>query len=326
MKKVLAIVLSIIMVFGYGVLTVFAAAGDVAAPEVDVAAAPEEDAEVAEDAELDGEDVAVEGEIDSTGTSDPTFVLTQVNETVEIGDTVDVIVQLRNGAGLTSAQFYIQYNPYRLAFVSCEVADDISAEGNIMIQSDDDNPDGEVQYFKDGSIKCSVPFLLIHLNQFPESLANCDLAVLHFKAIGGGDCRLMLMHDLCEIADGDEANPQECGAEYEEVIVPVECEEGQEAEDWDYAWAPADVTVPDVDANTTTSVSKSKKPLIIAVIAIIVVAVVLILVIVLKNNGVKEDEPEKAAAPEKKVQPEKKIEPEKIDEQEATKDESSDKE
>lgn len=215
----------------------------------------------------------------------PEFILTETSDDAAVGDTVDIVLSVKNGKGLACAELHVQFNPYQLAFLGYELSEAANSESGLMIMSADPNESGEMQYAEDGKTPISgIPVYLIHARMFSDNVDNADLCILHFKAIGGGDCRLQFLANDVEMCEGnDEVATIGVAAIAKDISVSID---GDEAPDWDYdVSVPVDVTVP----NASSSIDV-KKIVIIVLIAILILAAIAALVLAIRQNGVKKDD------------------------------------
>jgi|LSQX01.2.fsa_nt_gb uncharacterized membrane protein len=215
----------------------------------------------------------------------PEFYITQSTENVAVGDYVDVVVSGRNLAGLATAELWVEINPYRLDFVNYEIAEDVADESGLIVMSHDPNESEDIRYDKDGVTPISgIPVYFVHARSVSEEMDEMDIAILHFKAIGGGDCRLEFLANSVEVCiDGNEIEPVAVDAKYADIVVPIE---GELASEWDYdVSVPVDVTVPDLNQG-----KKGKTIIIVIVIVVLVAVAAFALVMAIRQGGIKEDE------------------------------------
>ena len=184
-----------------------------------------------------------------------------------------------------AAELWVEINPYRLAFVNYEIAEDVADESGLIVMSHDPNESEDIRYDKDGVTPISgIPVYFVHARSVSEEMDEMDIAILHFKAIGGGDCRLEFLANSVEVCiDGNEIEPVAVDAKYADIVVPIE---GELASEWDYdVSVPVDVTVPDLNQG-----KKGKTIIIVIVIVVLVAVAAFALVMAIRQGGIKEDE------------------------------------
>ncbi|MBR1811854.1 MAG: hypothetical protein IJ766_09485 [Clostridia bacterium] len=216
----------------------------------------------------------------AANTDKPLLYVTDV--TGAVGDAVAAEIAMANVEGFTSGDIVIQYNPYMLEFTGFTPSEAMQSS-NIFLQASE--PAEKDLY---GNIFHEVYISLVHMEQFPAELDICSLGSLHFNAIGGGECPLMLT--AFDIA----INDVEVDAE---LISGVAAIEGEVASAWDYgAYAQELITLPE---NGDYQVEKgSSFPAWLKAVAVVAVVAVIALVIffIAKGKNIVDDDDELDAA------------------------------
>lgn len=118
----------------------------------------------------------------------PSLSVTSAEGTV--GEDLTVTISMKNVQGLTSADITLYYNPYMLYFKGLKMSDALESDSNVVSMSTEQLPRDATDRYGE-PINCCV-ITLVHLEQFPQSLNNCELATLTFEAISGGNSPLVL--------------------------------------------------------------------------------------------------------------------------------------
>lgn len=236
--------------------------------------------------------------ISAAAAGEPEFFLTTSTKDVKVGDEVEVVLSVRNGKDLASGELWIEFNPYRLVYLSAELSEAAKAESGLQLVFPTENTSRAPQYSPDDSklLLSGIPCFFIHLTQFSDNVNNADLCTFKFLAIGGGDCRLEFLARDIEIVKGDPDHPEKVSAKASDGAVPID---GELASDWDYdVSVPEDVTVPGEKGT-----DNKKTMVIIAIVIIVIIGGVVALVMALKQNSFKDDDdssPEDKASEAKK--------------------------
>lgn len=184
-----------------------------------------------------------------------------------VGDTVTVTVSMGNVKGFTSGDIVVQYNPYMLQYEGFEMSTELSA-ASVYLEATEKTEDNKDIH---GNISHEVYIGLLHMEEFPVALDECDVGTITFTAIGGGACDLEITAMSFDF-DGQERTPR---TNVGQVRI-----EGEEASSWDYdAITSAIITVPQgqYEVDTSRGLSTAMKVLIVVVIIAVVVAIVFVI-------------------------------------------------
>ena len=184
-----------------------------------------------------------------------------------VGDTVTVTVSMGNVTGFTSGDIVVQYNPYMLQYEGFEMSTELSA-ASVYLEATEKTEDNKDIH---GNISHEVYIGLLHMEEFPVALDECDVGTITFTAIGGGACDLEITAMSFDF-DGQERTPR---TNVGQVRI-----EGEEASSWDYdAITSAIITVPQgqYEVDTSRGLSTAMKVLIVVVIIAVVVAIVFVI-------------------------------------------------
>ena len=200
-----------------------------------------------------------------------------------VGDLITVTLSLGHVAGFTNGSFIIQYNPYMLQYEGFQLSTQMFTANVSYVVTDETGANVKDE---NGVIAHDVRIALVHMDEFPEELTNCDIGTITFRAIAGGSCDLEVTAREFDF-DMESVTPR--------VHSGVAVIEGEpEASTWDYdAHTVPLVTVPDGPyevAQSSGGLSTVAKVLIF--LAIIVVVVLLVVMIARGKNISDEEEPE----------------------------------
>lgn len=164
----------------------------------------------------------------------------------KIGDTVTVTVSMKNVVNFTSGDLNILYNPNILQLQKVTKSKAMTSDKEITIMYTDPEDPGQESHSDIGAFYLSV----LHLNKFPQSLNACDLVSLEFKAVGGGECPLILSVSSFYMDE----TPSEPTIASGMVTI-----EGDAAESWDYG-AHADSDILYTDASYADHLTGAVQP------------------------------------------------------------------
>ncbi len=214
-----------------------------------------------------------------------------------VGDTVSITISMGNVQGFTSGDIVVQYNPYMLQYEGFEMSTELSSTSVYLEATEKNESSTDIH----GNIPHEVYIGLLHMEEFPAALDECDVGTITFTAIGGGACDLEITAMSFDF-EGQEIAPR---VNVGEVRV-----EGEEASSWDYdAITSAVITVPDGQyaVETTRSLSTTMK----VVIALAIIAIVIVIVLVIakgrnivddENGDANDEEANAPAAPEQQTE------------------------
>ena len=208
-----------------------------------------------------------------------------------VGDTVTVTVSMGNVQGFTSGDIVVQYNPYMLQYEGFEMSTELSST-SIYLEATEKTEDNRDIH---GNISHEVYIGLLHMEEFPVGLSECDVGTITFTAIGGGACDLEITAMSFDF-NGEERTPR---TNVGQVRI-----EGEEASSWDYdAITSAVITVPEGQYEVAVSGGLSTAMKVIIALVIIAVVVVIVLVIAKGKNIVDEEDSEDAQEPSAPAEP-----------------------
>lgn len=107
-----------------------------------------------------------------------------------VGEDITVTVSMENVQGMTSADITLYYNPYVLYFKELKLSDTLASNNNVVTMFTEQLPKGAKNEY--GELQNYCVMTVLHLEEFPQSLNNCDLATVTFEALAAGESPLIL--------------------------------------------------------------------------------------------------------------------------------------
>lgn len=159
----------------------------------------------------------------------PLVYLTDIEGKVGSEEKVTAKLLFANAEGFTGGDFVIQYNPYMLEYAGFKPSEAMSNSNVYITYTEKTGPDVLDIY---GNVAHEVYISLIHMDEFPATLASCEIGTVSFKPIGSGECPLELTAMSYDIS-GKDAKVAVRGATAT-IESGNKSGKGDEASEWDY--------------------------------------------------------------------------------------------